>query len=199
VKRVYPIEDRCMGCRLCEVACIVAHSKSRDALTAFRMEGLVFNQEWERFFVEPTEACRAGILPSTARCKVWPSQPFAISTNCRHCEEADCILACKNGALYQDEHGRVLLDESKCVGCWMCVMACRYGAITRNVFERNVPAVPNNGINHHCDLCPDMDVPACVQICPVQALVFEDRGAAEPLPAVGPAEDKEEQMMTAGG
>ena len=196
MKRVYPIEDRCIGCRLCEVVCIVAHSRSKDALTAYWIEDLCFNDERAKFFVDPAEVRDAGMPPTTARCKVWPSQPFAISTSCRHCSEPECVLACKNGALYQDAEGRVLLDETKCVGCWMCLMACPCGAVSRNVFVSSVPDVPRNGINHHCDLCVGREIPACVQICPVRSPVFEDREAEVPEPAVV-ARDTEEELMTA--
>jgi len=180
MKRVYPIESRCIGCRLCEVACVVAHSRTLDAINSFRLEGLVFNNERAKGFVDPAEASRAGRPRMTARCQVSPSQPYRISIRCRHCDDPECVLACKHGALYKDEEGRVLLDEAKCAGCWMCIMACPSGSIQRNIHRANVPGVENNGINHHCDLCADLgsDTPACVRVCPVAALVFEDRDEA---------------------
>lgn len=85
------------------------------------------------------------------------------------------MLACKNGSLSKDAAGRTVLNEDKCVGCWMCIMACRYGAISRNPYHQNVPAVASNAINHHCDLCPERETPACVSVCPTQALVYENR------------------------
>ncbi len=177
MKRVYPVESRCIGCRLCEIACIVAHSRSRDAITSFRLEGLVFNNERARPFVDPAEAMKVGRPRASARCTVSPSQPYRVSTRCRHCEDAECVLACKTGALYKDEEGRVLLDETRCAGCWMCIMACPSGAIGRNAACGNVPGIENNGVNLHCDLCAELggDTPACVRMCPVGALVFEDR------------------------
>jgi len=176
MKRVYPVEERCIDCHLCEVACIVEHSRTKDPVAAYQIEGLQFNRVFGGAYVDPAEALRAGREHSLARCFVSSRAPLSISTNCRHCAEPDCVLACKNGSLYQDETGRVLVDETKCVGCWMCIMACRYGAITRNPRIQNVPSVPNNGINHHCDLCPEREIPACVYVCPTQALVYEDRG-----------------------
>jgi carbon-monoxide dehydrogenase iron sulfur subunit len=191
MKRVYPIEERCIGCRLCEVACIVAHSSSRDAITSFRLEGLVFNNERARPFVDPGDAMKVGRPRASARCTVSPSQPYRVSTRCRHCDDAECVLACKTGALYKDEEGRVLLDEARCVGCWMCIMACPSGSIGRNAARGNVPGVENNGINHHCDLCAELgiDTPACVRMCPVGALVFEDRDDQDAAVAV-PQEER---------
>lgn len=177
MKRVYPIESRCIGCRLCEVACVAAHSQTKDLINAFRLEGLVFNNERSRGYVDPAEAHKVNRQRSTARCTVSPSQPYRISIRCRHCDDPACLLACKNGAIYKDEQGRVLVQEDKCAGCWMCIMACPSGSIRRNPHRGNVPGVENNGINLHCDLCSDLGVetPACVQMCPVKALVFEDR------------------------
>lgn len=181
MKRIYPIESRCIGCRLCEVACVAAHSRTKDAVSAFRLEGLVFNNERSKGYVDPAEARKAGRPGTIARCTVNPSQPYRISIRCRHCDDPACLLACKNGAIYKDEQGRVLVQEDKCAGCWMCIMACPSGSIRRNAARGNVPGVENNGINLHCDLCADLnaEVPACVQICPVAALVFEDRDAPE--------------------
>lgn len=181
MKRVYPIEDRCIGCRLCEVACVVAHSRSKDVITAFRLERLVFNNERSKGIVDPADAARAGRPRTTARCSVSPSQPYRVSTRCRHCDDAACLLACKNGAIYKDEEGRVLVDEAKCAGCWMCIMACPSGSISRNAARGNVPGVENNGINHHCDLCVELGTPSCVQVCPVKALVYEDRDEEETI------------------
>ena len=179
MKRVYPIEDRCIGCRLCEIACIVAHSRSKDVITSFRLERLVFNNERAKGIVDPADAAKVGRPRTTARCTVAPSQPYRVSTRCRHCDDPACLLACKNGAIYKDEEGRVLLDEAKCAGCWMCIMACPSGSISRNAGRSNVHGVENNGINHHCDLCAELGTPSCVQICPVGALVYEDRDEEE--------------------
>ena len=34
------------------------------------------------------------------------------------------------GAMHRDEETEaVLCDEDKCVGCWMCIMVCPFGAI----------------------------------------------------------------------
>ncbi len=181
MKVVYPVIGRCINCHLCEVACIISHSKSREPISAYFFEGLRFNWEQSKDFVDPAEAKLADANIPLSRCKVWEDKVTFISTMCRHCEIADCILACKNGALYRDESGRVLLDEDKCVGCWMCVMACRFGAISRNVEKQNVPGVKNNGINHHCDLCGDLKIPACVAVCPTRALVYEERDYPEEM------------------
>ncbi|MDP6124836.1 MAG: 4Fe-4S binding protein [Candidatus Latescibacteria bacterium] len=180
MKKVYPIESRCINCHLCEVACIIEHSESKTAMGAYHVEGLRFNLLDGGDITDPAVALVEGLPRPLNRTLVEQTTDgsVSISTNCRHCEAPDCVFACKNGSLYVDDEGRVRLQEDKCVGCWMCVMACRYGAIGRNATTQNVPGVKHNGINHHCDLCPERDQPACVWVCPTKALVFEERGRA---------------------
>jgi carbon-monoxide dehydrogenase iron sulfur subunit len=157
------------------VACIAEHSRSKNPVGAYCAENLRFNWESVEDFADPAEAKESGNVQPMSRCKVSIDNSSFSSTMCRHCEIPDCLLACKNGAIYKDASGRTLVDEKKCVGCWMCVMACRFGVISRNVEVKNVPAVPRNGINHHCDLCPGRKTPACVFVCPTRALVYEQR------------------------
>jgi carbon-monoxide dehydrogenase iron sulfur subunit len=67
-----------------------------------------------------------------------------------------------SGALTKDEEtGATLHNKEKCVGCWMCVMVCPFGAIIRDAEEH---------IAVKCDLCPDRDDYACVIACPTGAL-----------------------------
>lgn len=181
MKVVYPEHNRCINCGLCEVACIVAHSKSKGPISSHLEEDLQFNWESSENHADPETARLANRSIPLSRCRAWKNDTTFISTMCRHCQVAECVLACKNGALYKDNSGRVLVNEDKCVGCWMCVMACRFGAITRNVNKKNVPEVKSNGINHHCDLCPDRDIPACVEVCPTRALVYAERELSEEI------------------
>ena len=63
-----------------------------------------------------------------------------------------------------EETGAVLCDEDRCVGCWMCVMVCPFGAIQRNTV--------GNKAASKCDLCYGEEIPACVANCPNEALTF---------------------------
>ena len=38
MKRIVIHEENCIGCRLCEVHCLVQHSSSRDIVKAFKSE-----------------------------------------------------------------------------------------------------------------------------------------------------------------
>ena len=73
MKRIYSIEDACIGCHLCEVACITEHSRSKDPVRAFLHEA-----------VRPISRCTV---------EEWEGGVVSLSTNCRHCDEPDCLRA----------------------------------------------------------------------------------------------------------
>ncbi len=88
---------------------------------------------------------------------------------CRHCDDPPCAEACPEEAFTKRKDGIVILDYEKCTGCWSCIDACPFDAIYKDE-ERNVPI--------RCDLCMDIEVPACVSSCHTQALAVEE-GEAE--------------------
>lgn len=146
MKRIYVDEEYCIGCRLCEIHCLVQHSWSRKIIKAYK-----------------EETPRA--MP---RLVVEEEGPLSFSMQCRHCAEAPCIEACITGAMHRDEEtGAVLCDEERCVGCWMCVMTCPFGAIQRDVRKRKVAS--------KCDLCLGEETPVCVANCPNEVLTYEER------------------------
>ncbi|MFZ3092186.1 MAG: 4Fe-4S dicluster domain-containing protein [Nitrospirota bacterium] len=149
MKRVYPKEDACIDCKLCEVACLVEHSETKDIFKAYR------------------EAPR-----TLSKAFVEEDGPNSISIQCRHCTDAPCIDACITGAMQRaDDDSPVIVDRDKCVGCWMCIMACPFGAIQMDIRKKD-----KHKVSSKCDLCPGRNMPACVEICPNRALFFEDRG-----------------------
>ena len=145
MKKVICNEDVCIGCRLCEVYCLVEHSKSRDILKAFKEE-----------------------TPRTLnRVTVEEEGHRSFGIQCRHCKDAPCLSACLTGAMHRDEEtGAVLNDSTRCIGCWSCIMVCPFGAIRRDTARGKVVS--------KCDLCPDLEVPACVANCPNKAMQCVD-------------------------
>jgi carbon-monoxide dehydrogenase iron sulfur subunit len=143
VKRVEARQEFCMGCGLCEVYCVTAHSKSKDVIRAYKYES---PRAVSRILVE-----REG--------------PVSFALQCRHCDRAVCIEACMTGAMHRDlETGAVAHDDDRCVGCFMCVMACPNGAIA--IDHERGKAIAK------CDLCAETGEPACVANCPNGALVY---------------------------
>lgn len=141
MKEIFVDLTRCQGCKSCVLACAVEHSASKSLFSALRETSL----PRPRIFVEYSNG------------KKFPLQ-------CRHCEEAPCVMACISGAMRWDEDSHLVTHrKEKCVGCWMCVMVCPLGVITREVEEKRALK---------CDGCPERDIPACVEACPVKALLF---------------------------
>lgn len=51
---------------------------------------------------------------------------------CNHCDDAPCIKAARDGAMYQRPDGIVIIDPVKAKGQQQLVSACPYGAIQWN-------------------------------------------------------------------
>lgn len=95
-----------------------------------------------------------------------------VRQQCRHCDEPACVSACIVGALRKTELGPVVYDESRCMGCRYCMMACPFG-VPRYSWENNVPLV------RKCIMCYDRlkagQQPACTEACPYGATIFGTR------------------------
>jgi carbon-monoxide dehydrogenase iron sulfur subunit len=103
-------------------------------------------------------------VPPRKRIYVQAVEQRSVPVNCRHCEEAGCVKACPTGAMQRNAvTGAVGHDRARCIGCGFCEMACPFGVINR---------YPNSKIVIKCDLCPDLETPACVTACPTRALQF---------------------------
>jgi Fe-S-cluster-containing dehydrogenase component len=85
---------------------------------------------------------------------------------CMHCDNAPCIKAAKDGAVYKRDDGIVIIDPVKAQGQKHLVDACPYGAIWWN---------EENTIPQKCTLCAHLldegwKEPRCVQACPTGAM-----------------------------
>lgn len=136
--KIYCDIKKCVACKACELACAIEHSKDRDLSAAIKELP----------------------LPRQRR-RVSDSYGKKLSIGCQHCEDAACVAACMSGALYKGEGGATMHDKDTCVGCWMCIMVCPFGAIERRIEEK---------VAIKCDLCPDREDFACVAACPTRAL-----------------------------
>lgn len=87
---------------------------------------------------------------------------------CMHCENAACIQAAKDGAVYRRPDGIVIIDPVKARGQKQLVASCPYRAIAWNE-EHQLP--------QKCTLCAHMldngeKEPRCVEVCPTECLTF---------------------------
>ncbi len=90
-------------------------------------------------------------------------------TRCNQCERAPCVTACPTGAMYRRPDGIVDFDKRICIGCKACLAACPYDAIFIN---------PDDHSAEKCNFCAHrLDIglePACVVVCPTQAILVGD-------------------------
>lgn len=84
-----------------------------------------------------------------------------VPVQCHHCEAAPCKGVCVSGAICT-EGPVVQIDEKKCTGCKNCMLACPFGVIDIG---------KNRVVVEKCDTCSSREAgPACVEVCPTQAL-----------------------------
>lgn len=88
---------------------------------------------------------------------------------CNHCEAAPCVEICPTKALFRRDNGIVDFDNSRCIGCKSCMQACPYDALYID---------PNTHTAAKCNFCAHRVEnnlqPACVIVCPTQAIMAGD-------------------------
>jgi Fe-S-cluster-containing dehydrogenase component/formate-dependent nitrite reductase membrane component NrfD len=93
---------------------------------------------------------------------------FAI-LRCNHCSKAPCVTICPVNALEKRADGIVDIDRGACIGCRACMQACPYDAIYLN---------EDTGVVEKCHFCAHRIEqklePACVIVCPEQAIIVGD-------------------------
>ncbi|MFC1891645.1 4Fe-4S dicluster domain-containing protein [Thermodesulfobacteriota bacterium] len=85
---------------------------------------------------------------------------------CMHCDNAPCIKAAKEGAVYKRSDGIVIIDPEKAAGQRNILESCPYGAVWWND-DLDIP--------QKCTFCAylldnDWKEPRCVQACPTSAM-----------------------------
>jgi Fe-S-cluster-containing dehydrogenase component/formate-dependent nitrite reductase membrane component NrfD len=106
---------------------------------------------------------------------VWPQARRAHQvTRCNQCAHAPCVAACPTTAMFKRPDGIVDFDKRICIGCKACMAACPYDAIFIN---------PEDHSAEKCNFCAhriDMGLePACVVVCPVEAILVGDMNDAD--------------------
>lgn len=180
---------RCIGCRACQVMCKQANENQAEETEFFAKSGGYQNP--------------ADLSSKTFSLVTFNEIVDAIGElkwvfarrQCMHCLEPSCVSACIVGALTRTAEGSVVYDESKCIGCRYCMVACPFG-VPSFEWEKQVPYI------RKCAFCTDRqadatppetlnDQPlsegtkarhsvaqtktACSSVCPTGAITFGDR------------------------
>ncbi len=145
--------SKCNGCHNCQIACKDEHVG--NDWTPYSKPQPITGQFWTKVM----DVTR-GTFP-----KVKVSYLHSI---CQHCDDAPCIPACPQKAIYKRGDGIVLIDPGKCGGSRNCLDACPYEAI---YFNRDL------NISQKCTFCAHLldkgwKEPRCVDVCPTGARAF---------------------------
>jgi len=147
---------KCIGCKRCMSAC-----KRWNKLKSDRPEELTDR--------ETDLTGNSWVVVNLKRDAKNSEDHTYIHWACQHCERPACAGVCPVTAIKKYDHGPVVINEKKCIGCRFCYQACPYN-IPRFDFEKR--------ITRKCTLCYDRIPrikPACVAACPVEALDFGPR------------------------
>jgi Fe-S-cluster-containing dehydrogenase component len=171
----------CIGCGKCVVACKTENDVPLDAehtRTWIERRTVAADGTVE---VESPDAGADGFAavdaaPGPAVAGDDAASRF-VARLCMQCELSPCTTVCPVGATFRTADGVVLVDETRCIGCGYCVVACPYGA------RYLVPAGARSptgvyGVADKCTFCYHRvtrgQLPACVEVCPVGARKFGD-------------------------
>jgi len=154
---------RCNGCYNCQIACKDEHV-GNDWTPYAKPQ-----PDTGQFWMKVTDMVR-GTIPKV--------KITYLHTICQHCDEAPCIDACKQKAIYKRDDGIVIIDPEKCAGRRDCLHACPYpGVIYFNDMLN---------IAQKCTFCAHLldhewKEPRCVDACPTGALQFGEEGEMKDL------------------
>jgi formate dehydrogenase iron-sulfur subunit len=155
----------CIGCRRCEYACKIAHDLPTEPEESYD-DRSVFET-----IRRPDESALTVVneYPPAHN----PNLPTNVKVQCMHCDHPACVSACIVGAFSKEENGSVIWDESLCIGCRYCMVACPFQIPANEYYRALQPEI------RKCDFCFERTkeglIPACVDICPVEALTYGKR------------------------
>jgi len=164
------------GCRECIDRCNTIHNIPAMENPAHEIKWI-----WKETF-EHAFPIQAHGQPHT------PYHDSQVLVMCNHCERPSCVRVCPTQATWKRKDGIVMMDQHRCIGCRYCMAACPYGSRSFNFVDPR-PTLQKSGINpgyptrtrgvvEKCSFCAERlargKLPACVEVCPVKALVFGD-------------------------
>jgi Fe-S-cluster-containing dehydrogenase component/formate-dependent nitrite reductase membrane component NrfD len=128
-------------------ACTVACKAEHD-------DPIGVNKTWVKYIEK-------GEFPNTNR-------NFSVM-RCNHCDDSPCTDVCPTTALWEREDGIVDFDPERCIGCKACMQGCPYDAIY--IDPDTETAAKCNYCSHRVDTGRE---PACVTVCPEDAIIAGD-------------------------
>ncbi|KAA3635957.1 MAG: 4Fe-4S dicluster domain-containing protein [Calditrichaeota bacterium] len=155
----------CIGCRKCEWACNQQHKLTNKSIKEF---------EDKRVFKEHRRPDDNAYTVVNEYAVPERKKPFQMKVQCMHCNDPACVSACIVGALEKDPMGPVTYDAWECIGCRYCIVVCPFQIPAYEYDNALTPQV------RKCTFCIEKGtkegkLPACVDLCPNEALTFGPR------------------------
>ena len=146
----------CNGCHNCQVSC-------KDEHVANDWSPIARPQPDTGQFWNKVINLERGTVP-----KVMVTYHHSI---CQHCDDAPCMKACPQNAIYKRADGIVIIDPDRCRGNQLCNEACPY----ENVIYFN----DDLNIAQKCTFCAHLldkgwKETRCSDACPTGAFTFGD-------------------------
>jgi tetrathionate reductase subunit B len=145
---------KCNGCHNCQIAC-------KDEHVGNDWSPIARPQPMSGQFWTKVEDIVRGSVPKV--------RVAYLHTICRHCDDAPCIKACPNQAIYKRTDGIVIIDPGKCKGSRKCIQECPYEG---SVYFNN-----ELNIAQKCTFCAHLidkgwNETRCSDVCPTGAYTF---------------------------
>lgn len=163
---------KCIGCRKCEQACNQVNDlpKPDKAFDDLSVLGQTRRTQADSYTVVNRFYRFDGDTQSD---QDTPGSPLFAKKQCNHCLEPACASACFVKAFKKNKTGAVVYDESLCVGCRYCMVACPFEIPAYEYHKALTPSVTK------CTMCHprllEGKLPGCVDACPKEALIFGER------------------------
>ena len=191
--------DRCTGCQACVVACYAENNVPVVGPEHARDGRLMAWLRIQRSFEPSVDSTREPVPPPDDRTRI-----AVLPSLCQQCDAAPCEPVCPVYATYHTAEGLNAQVYNRCIGTRYCANNCPYDARVFNWKDHPLEeplqmqlnpdvSMRSKGIMEKCTFCvqrirfaegvakdehrPVADgevLPACVQTCPAQALVFGD-------------------------
>jgi formate dehydrogenase iron-sulfur subunit len=155
---------RCIGCRKCEEGCNEVNELPRPDQTFSDLSVLDIDRR---------TTSKAYTIVNRYDDAGDSSGPLYRKVQCNHCLEPACASVCFVKAFSKTESGAVIYDETVCVGCRYCMIACPFEIPAYEYDSAFSPRV------RKCTMCHPRIVkgllPGCVEACPTEALTYGKR------------------------
>lgn len=148
---------RCVGCRTCEQVCAEVNNLPEPDwdIDVLKIERKTTEKQFS--LINGYETDHGEVY---------------VKRQCMHCNQPACASACLTKAMFKTREGPVIWKANKCMGCRYCMVSCPF----------NIPKFEHHSSNpkiQKCSMCWDRlqenELPACVENCPAEALLFGKR------------------------